>query len=80
MSFKEDFKKGCQDSGGSWVEDADGSFTCNIGDVSIKCTGERCHLAAEIAPEVGIKVGIRADLIQTVIALLPPAKPAKPGY
>jgi hypothetical protein len=80
MGFKEDFKAGCEKAGGTWIDDADGSFGCSIGTVQIKCVGESCKIAASIAPEVDINVGLKGDRVHTVMALLSSAKPTQSGF
>ncbi len=75
MGMKDDFAKGCRDSGGSFVENADGTFQCNArSGVTIKCQqdGNRCWVAAEIAPDVHISVGVKAEGIKKLLALPEP--------
>ncbi|MFG3591741.1 hypothetical protein [Bradyrhizobium sp. RDI18] len=87
MGMKEEFKKGCQEGGGSFVENRDGTFQCNTtSGLVIKCQsdGNKCWIEASVvAPDEGgvrISVDVAAVGIQTVFALpAPPTKPGKPG-
>jgi hypothetical protein len=81
MGMKEEFAKGCREGGGSFVENADGTFQCNTrSGLTIKCQedGNRCWVAAEIAPEVHISVGVEAAGIKALLEL-PAPTPTKPG-
>ena len=81
MGMKEDFAKGCRESGGSFVENADGTFQCNTrSGLTIKCQkdGQKCWLAAQIAAAVSITVDVAEEGIKTVFSL-PAPTPTKPG-
>jgi hypothetical protein len=79
MGMKEEFAKGCKESGGHFIENPDGTFQCNTqSGLTIKCQadGMKCWIPATIAPGVDITVGVTPEGIDTVFAL--PAPPTKP--
>lgn len=61
MAGKDDFKRGCESGGGSFVENADGTYQCNTASgLVIKCRsdGQRCWIAAHIADGLDLQVDV----------------------
>jgi hypothetical protein len=56
MAFKDDFKKGCEASGGDFVENAsDDSFSCNIkSGGTIRCVGTSCTYSPTFKSDTGL--------------------------
>ena len=80
MGMKEEFAKGCREGGGSFVENADGTFQCNTtSGIVIRCQedGLKCWIPAQIAPGVDITIDVRPKGIKTLLAL-PAPTPTKP--
>jgi hypothetical protein len=67
---KAKFKEGCEAGGGSYVENADGSFQCNTkSGATIKCpnTTSQCTYTARISRDTSIVVKLtRAGLQQLI--------------
>jgi len=93
MSIKEEFQKGCEGSGGSFVENPDGTWQCNTtSGIIIRCVedGTKCWIPVRIAPEVHITVGVDLEGIPALFAIPAPTKlpaptkegltPDSPGY
>ena len=73
MAFKDDFKKGCEAAGGSFVENAsDDSFSCNIRTGgTIRCVGNSCSYSPKFERVTGILVGLTRPGIGELINLSP---------
>ena len=73
MSVKDDFKKGCESAGNSFVEDVGGSYSCNLksGGV-IKCgTDDHCVYNPHIESGTGVLVGLTRPGIGQLVTLSP---------
>lgn len=64
------FKSGCESGGHSFVENADGSFQCNLksGGV-IKCGSQTCTYTASFGSDTGIVVSQRRPGIGELLTL-----------
>jgi hypothetical protein len=75
MGMKEEFAKGCRDSGGSFVENNDGTFQCNTtSGLVIRCQddGSKCWIPVRVAPGVHIIIDVEPKGINTLLALPEP--------
>ena len=81
VAAKDDFRSACESSGGSFVEHANGEYSCNTpSGISIRCRsdGQRCWIAAAITDGVTINVDVSPIGIQPVFDL-PVATGIRPG-
>lgn len=75
------FKTGCQSGGGSFVENPDGSFQCNLKDGgTIKCpdTNSQCSYTAKVSRGVSLLVSLNSAGIKQLFKVSS-AIPTKPG-
>jgi hypothetical protein len=69
---KAKFKDGCEKSGGSWVENPDGTFQCNLKyGGTVKCSPQNvpCTYTAKIAPGTKIVVDLNRAAIGELLQL-----------
>lgn len=69
MALKDDFRRGCESGGGSFVENPDGSYQCNTtSGIVIRCRadGQRCWIAAQIAEGVNVDVDVAPVGIRSI--------------
>ena len=76
---KDKFKKGCIESGGSWVENPDDTFQCNLKSGGVVVCSSRnvpCTYTAKLAPGTRIVVDLNRAAIGELLQL-PSGKPPK---
>lgn len=72
MAAKDDFRRGCESSGGSFIENADGTYQCNTtSGITIRCRadGQRCWIAAQVSEGLEVNVDVAPVGIRTVFDL-----------
>ena len=72
MAAKDDFAKGCRDSGGSFIENPDGTYQCNTtSGIRIKCQsdGQRCWIAAQVAEGLDANIDVAPIVAQPIFDL-----------
>ena len=75
------FKKGCEEGHGSYVENADGSFQCNMrlgGTVKCQDTKSQCTYTAQISTSTSVVVKLTRPGTMVLLSL-PSGKPARSG-
>ena len=78
------FKKGCNEGGHSFVDNADGSFQCNLdGGAKIKCqdTKSPCTYTSKISPGGDVDIVVHLTTAGTLELVNPPlsGRSTKPG-